>query len=262
MRNRIIALALGLCLCAGPALAGQFSLVSGTGTNGAQANATFSSTSSLGLSPSSTIAAGNLTIMPMTNSTGGGTSGGFSCIDTKSNSWTSQGVIAETAAATQIMYSILTTPLTTGDTVTCTQSSGPAGIIGSLFAFSATTAITFENGASAGGGGVDVSTLTTGPTASGTCNGTTNCRLIICVGGWQDKGGSVSLDAGYTNIAAAASNSWGVIGYKNISSSTAGQSCTNTTTIAGRATGQILTFKTAASGSSTYGGLTTTGAGP
>jgi hypothetical protein len=230
-------------ISASPALAVGFSILAGSGqTGGAQRDVTFNGSNQvIAMQPTTNIAAGNAVVAVMGLIVSGGSSGGWSCVDTKSNTWNTDGVYTETATATQFLWSILGTGLTTSDTVTCTQASGPVGTTGALLSLSADGAITRENLVGNGGGFGDVSTLTVGPTSGGVCNGTTNCRIALCAMHIRDVGTTVTRDSNYTNIAIPAAGDV-AIGYKLISSSTAAQSCTDTTGLATRMTGEVVVF--------------------
>jgi len=258
--KKIIALALGFCLWAAPAFAG-IAIISGTATNGAQTAITFNAGTALALQPTSSIPSGSLVLMFMSNNTGGSATTGWNCADTKSNTYHNVGgPSAVTAAGVETNWSFLTSGLTTSDTVTCTQISGPSGIAGQMAAFSGVASQDSVATPSGFSTTTSSTSITVGPsgTLNSPCPGT-GCALLTCNTLWRNTG-TIGVDANFTPFTSGASQAAG-IGYWIVSATTA-RSCTNTNTTSDRNAGDLIVFKASASATTTPAGLTTLGAGP
>ncbi len=138
--RRLLALALGLCLCASQAFAG-FTQVSGSGTGGAIFNtAFFGGATCSGSCPTTTAAlnAGDiLAVYMQQNGVGTPT---FGCSDGVGNTWQAApgaGVETGTGAATEIWYSKLANGITNGSAITCTVTGTSAGFLMTAVAFRA-----------------------------------------------------------------------------------------------------------------------------
>lgn len=233
-------------LCASdPAFATGFALIPGTATNGAQTDLAYDASSNLTLHLTSSVPAGSLMLMPMTNTNSGCCSPGFTCTDTKGNSWTSLGFPdAVSAAAIQLMWTVTASSMTTSDSVNCPEiAGGPAGgTVGALIAFSGPNTTQPDASTEGDCGFSNCNSLTIGPTGATTCvSGGSNCALAICVVTWNNWG-TIGIDSNYSVISNANANGWS-FGYRFLNTTTGGQSCTMTNSASSRSAGQLVIFK-------------------
>jgi len=250
MRKFLATLIAWALLSSAPAFAGAIALISGTGSNGAQSNLTFNAGTSLTLNFTSSVPSGSAVVVFMSNNSSGTVTGGFSCTDTQSNTYTNKGFVqGNAAAAVQTNWSLTTHPLTSSDSVTCTQSSGASGITGQHAAFSNVNNLSTTNNYAGNATTSTVTSLSTGSTGTLQCaTGTTGCELIVCNSVWRNSG-TMAVDAGFITLSAGSSTVWGT-GYKIQANNTA-VSCTNTNTTADRAAIEVVAFNSNSSGAAT-----------
>lgn len=261
--RRLLGLALGLCLFASPALAG-LAIISGTGTGGAQQDWIFSSGTTVTSALTSSVAAGSLLVeIGISNITGTATTG-FTCSDTKGDTFTLGTLDSQIAAGVQLCWTVTGSSMTTSDSVTITQNASLAQLSGMLGAFSGEdTSTPLDVQTVADSGGVAQTSWTVGPTGAIACpGGGANCNLAICAMIWKSNG-TMTTDAAYTRFGTGTSAVPWSFGYRLLSSTNATQSCTDSNTTSDRVSAALVVFKAAAAGGSTTpAGLTLMGAGP
>jgi hypothetical protein len=255
--RRLIALALGLCLWASPALA--FTQVAGTGTGGALSNIVFISGSGPGSAGTTTASlnAGDVWAIYMQDQNNGTRT--YGCSDAFGNTWqAAPGGANQTGAGTEIWYSILTNPVASGNHASCTVSSG-AGALATNVAFRPSGTAAFDTNAT--GQANTGTSVTVGPTPTLACpSGAANCDVCVAGAAWHSNGTTTS-DATFTTTFNTGTSNGAVNAFKLVSSTTA-VSYTATDTTSSNYAGALACFKDTPTSSSTYGGLTTTGAGP
>lgn len=258
--RRVLALALGLCLWAAPALAG-FTKVTGTGNAGSLFSATGIGTSSGGVAITAAANVGDLVVIWMMDyDTGTNTPNCANADGSGLNTWTkATGDAATNGAGSSFWYSVLAHALTNGTTLSC-STTGTVFVMGAM-GWRPTGTAAFDTNATAvtGAGG----NVTVGPTPTLACpSGAANCE--VCLGGvsWHSTSGTVGSDATWTTLdtfGGAPPLAWA---YKLVSATTA-LSYADTYTGSANNAGALACFKdTPAVGGSVYGGLTTTGVGP
>jgi hypothetical protein len=257
--RRILALALGLCVFASPALAG-FTQVSGTGMNGAVFDTAFKVGTSGGVATTVALNAGDAVVLIIQeNNTGTST---YSCANADgsgTNTWTlAPGDAHQGSAGSGLCYSILTNGISSGTTLTA-SSSVSGGFLLTSVAFRPAGTASFDTNATAATG-TNGTSVTVGPTPTLACpGGAANCD--VCVGAVEWTGaGTTASDATFTTTGGTgAGNPW-VNAFKRVSATTAvSYSATNNNNPFG---GALACFKdTVAGGSSSYGGGTTVGVG-
>lgn len=261
MRKLLAALLTWALLASSPAFAG-IAIISGTGTNGAQDDWSFSGTSSVTQTLTASVAANSLIVVIASTNTNGVTSVGFTCTDSKSNTYTVGTLAAQTSEAIQILWTVTASPMTTSDTVTCTQGSSQTGLAAMIMSWSGiNTSTPLDVQITADSGGANQSSLTVGPTGTLACpGGGANCDLSICGVMWPVNGTPITTDAAYIRIGTSNTGVPWMFGYKLISSTTAAQSCTASSTASNHVSGAIAVFK-AASGAATVSKRSLLGAG-
>jgi hypothetical protein len=219
--KRLIALALAWwAFLACPALAG-FSQLPGTGTGGAVL-------SSVGGNGSTTWAAGFNTAIPNGTLLIVGTAirnntGTCALSDSQSNTWVGGHVIQSgSSISANMFYTIVTTPLTTSDTVTvnCGPATGNKGIVG--IAMNGVDAVTpYDSTGSLAGGATGTSTNPAiGPSGTLACPANeVNCELVVVIWG-NSTGPSPTESTGFTSAGNNGGSPGPHLGFQIVSATT------------------------------------------
>lgn len=255
--RRLLALALGLCLFVGHAYA--FTQVSGSGTGGAISNTVFvGSTSGSCGTTTANLNAKDVWAITMQDGNSGLRTYGVS--DAFGNTWqAAPGKADQNGSGNEVWYSVLTNPVSSGSHATCTTTQA-GGFLATSVGFRPSGTAAFDTNATASlGTGLSV---TAGPTPTLACpSGASNCDVCIASAAWHSAGTTVS-DATFTTTGGTGVGNLWTNAFKIVSATTAvSYTATNTSNVAYG--GALACFKdTPAAGGSSYGGLTTTGAGP
>lgn len=260
--KRLAAFVLGLCLSASPAFAVGIAQIAGTGTGGAITSPTFNAGTSINLTTTADIPPASLAIVIMQNSVTG-TVTGNTCTDAYGNTYTAaRSVAAGNGAATQILYSYTGFDIPNAGTISCTQTSGPSGIVGEVLAFSGAASSPLD-AASASNTVISNSTspTTVGPTGTlnGPC-GAANCEVLIGAT-TRHTSGTVGNDATFNSVTTTGAGQNIVNGYKIVSATTAVSYVTTTSVGTTNFAGQLIAFKAAAAGGTPVCTLSTLGVG-
>lgn len=244
--KRLAALALIGCLAfAGQAEAG-ITQIAGTGVGGAIANTVFSGTATLNMTTTHDIPIGSLIIVIAQGSAGSQT---FSCGDVLGNgTYTAgQSAAAITNATTQILYAYTSADIPNGGTVTCSITAGSNGIVGTILAFSGSSATPFDSASATPVTGTGTGTVTIGPTGAlnGPCS-SSNCEVLVGANVWKN-GGTVTNDASFTTFTAGGSVAF-AMGFKIVNASTAANYAPSTVATSSNHAGQLQAFMAASSG--------------
>lgn len=254
--RRLLATCLALLLAVTPAWA-AITQISGTGPSGTLAGINYTTALNNSQSITAAVGAGNLIVILVQSYD---TSPTFSCSDAASNTYQKAPNGAFRAnAATEIWYSLTTNNLSNGAAIQCSASVHTGGFTTEILGFSGAAASPYDVSPTGTSGSGTSATVGASPTL--TCPGSgTGCE--VCVSGviWNSNG-TITSDATWTAIGNNATvGSW-ANGFKIVNANTA-LSFTGSTTATAAFAGAMACFQAAASGGTSYGGLTTLGAGP
>lgn len=223
-------------LAASPALAG-ISQISGTGTGGAIANIGFNAGSSINLTTTAAIGAGNLIV-----AYAGGTATDFSCSDSVNGTYSAgQAATVNSTATIKILYVYTKVTLANGSTITCSGTGVSGGLEAGASAFSLTASVPFDS-ASTTATGSSSGAATVGPT--GTLNGpcaSANCEVLIGAI-FRKTASTLTNDTNYTTIGNGNGSNVFAVGFKIVSATTA-QSYAPSWSGASVWAGQLQAFK-------------------
>lgn len=182
--RRILALtALAWWALSAPAFA-ALTQIAGSGQGGAVGFAYGAAGTTQPATLNTTVPVGSLLVVSATiRATGSGQSVS-SCADSQGNTYTASGanVVNNTVSSRQF-WSILTTALTTSDTVTCTYSNSVARKAVTLLALSGSDASPVDASSTSANG--NSTTIAAGPTGTLSCPGTGNCEVIVAATGYD-----------------------------------------------------------------------------
>lgn len=248
--RRLLALALGLCLWAAPALA-DITQIIGTGATGQLSPVAYTTAASNPQNITAAVGAGNLVVAIVQSFD---TSPTLGCSDAAGNTWqkATNGAF-RASAATEIWYSFTTNNLANGATITCTASVHTNGFTTNIVGFSGTTSAVDVTATPTTG---SATSTTVGPSPTLACpstSGGTGCE--VCISGVVfNSTGTITSDATWTSIGTASglSGSW-ANGIKIVAANTA-LSYTGSTAVSAAFAGAMACFK-AAKGSGNRLGL-------
>lgn len=226
--NRILALALGLCLSASPAFAGA-ALIAGTGTNGLMASGSVNGSANITSGASgAAVAIGSLVYIAVTQRAGGDTYAS-TCSDSAGNTYSHfNNKISPGSQLIHWYWDITTILAPIGTTWTCNNASTVGkGIM--VAVASGVDAVTPHDANSATPTSGTGTVMSVGPTGTLSCpGGGANCEILFAAWTNHNTGAQSAQTGGFTQFGCITTNFANeCLGYEIVSASTA-QSFTST----------------------------------
>jgi len=256
MIRRLLATIAILTALAAPAQAGV-AIIAGSGTGGQLANGTSTGTTTVVGTTTASVSAGSLIVVGVGIRNINFTS---ACTDTAGNTYTlavNKGVGGGDAV---IYYSYTTSVLSSGATITCTNSNTSGkGLIAVAFSGSDPTPLDAATPVGTTGSGTAISVGPTGTLSCPTPSGGGNCEALV--GFYQTSATAATTeDAAFTDLGTLTANSSNVhMGYKLVTANTA-ITYAPTNTNSGTWVAVLGAFKSA-TGALTVHNLSSAGAG-